>query len=170
MYTDEKHHKQYVTAQQHEFEMSIYANGPYDLADTRVYLRKEHAWMLRSVKLHFFFSNFWNSTVQGREKKPEQGGDQAAAKSMASNLFSTVDTGDSHSKVVPSKLSIPYENATLHIPMSDDLQRDLFVKADKILQSPSSVVKAPGFEGLYICHSFEEENTGILFSTFNYSN
>lgn len=54
MHTDEKHHKQYVTAQQHEFEMFMYANGPYDLADTRVYLRKErHVWMLRSVKLHF---------------------------------------------------------------------------------------------------------------------
>jgi len=37
-------------------------------------------------------------------KKTEQGGDQAAAKSMASNLLSIVDTGDSHSKVVPSKL------------------------------------------------------------------
>ena len=83
----------------------LYANGPYDLADTRVYLRKErHVWMLRSVKLPFFFNYFGNSTVQGREKKTEQGGDQAAAKSMARNLLSTVDTGDSHSKVVNSKL------------------------------------------------------------------
>jgi hypothetical protein len=56
-------------------------------------------------------SNFWKSTVQGREKKTEQGSVQAAARSKASNLFSTVDTGDSHSKDVLSKLSIPYENA-----------------------------------------------------------
>ena len=54
--------------------------------------------------------------------------------------------------------------------LSLTIYRDLFVKANKILQSPSSVVNAPGFEGLYIRHLLEEENTGILFSTFNYSN
>ena len=87
-----------------------------------------------------------------------EGSDQAVARSKASNLFSTVDTGDSHSKDVLSKLSIPYENAKLNMPVSDYLLRDLFVKADNILQSPSSVVKAPGFEGLYVRHSLKEEN------------
>ena len=47
----------------------------------------------------------------------------------------------------------------MNIPVSDYLQRDLFVKDNNILQSPSSVVKAPGLEGLYIRHSLEEENT-----------
>jgi hypothetical protein len=69
-----------------------------------------------------------------------------------------VDTGDSHSKDVLSKLSIPYENANLNMPVSDDLLRELFIKADNILQSPSSVVKAPGFEGLFVRHSPKEEN------------
>jgi hypothetical protein len=55
-------------------------------------------------------------------------------RSKNSNLCSTVDTGDGHSKVVPSKLSIPYENANLNIPVSDDLPRNLLVKTDNILQ------------------------------------
>ena len=33
--------EEYITAQQQEFEISIYANGPYDLADTHGYLRNE---------------------------------------------------------------------------------------------------------------------------------
>jgi hypothetical protein len=37
--------EEYITAQQQEFEISIYANGPYDLADTHGYLRNErHIW------------------------------------------------------------------------------------------------------------------------------
>ncbi|CAC5408697.1 unnamed protein product [Mytilus coruscus] len=37
--------EEYVTCQQQEFEMAIYANGPYDLVSTHTYLRKErHIW------------------------------------------------------------------------------------------------------------------------------
>lgn len=64
--------EEYVTAQQQEFEMSIYAKGPYDLADTGVYLRKErHVWNDMNVEERkvALFSNFWKSAVQGREKK-----------------------------------------------------------------------------------------------------
>ena len=152
--------EEYITAQQQEFEISINANGPYDLADTHGYLRNErHIWNGMNVEERkVALNNFWKSTVQGREKKTEQGSDQAAARSKASNLFSTVDTGDSHSKDVLSKLSIPYENANLNMPVSDDLLRELFIKADNILQSPSSVVKAPGFEELFVRHSLKEEN------------
>jgi hypothetical protein len=141
--------------------MSIYANGPSFLADTHVYLRKEpHVWNGMNVEQRkVALSNLRKPTVQGREKKTEQGSDQAVARSKTGNLFSTVDTGYGHSKVVPSKLSIPYENANLNIPVSDDLPRNLFVKTDNILQSWSSVVKAPCFKGLYVRHLLKEEKS-----------
>ena len=105
MHTDEKHHKQYVTAQQHEFEMSLCEWTLRSCRYSSVSKKRTTCMDVEERKVAlFFFNNFGNSTVQGREKKTEQGGDQAAAKSMARNLLSTVDTGDSHSKVVNSKL------------------------------------------------------------------
>jgi hypothetical protein len=57
--------EEYITAQQQEFEISIYANGPYDLADTRGYLRNErHIWNGMNVEERkVALSNFWKSTL-----------------------------------------------------------------------------------------------------------
>ncbi|CAG2227272.1 unnamed protein product [Mytilus edulis] len=61
--------EEYATCQQQEFEMAIYANGPYDLASTHTYLRKErHIWNgLNAEERKQVIKQFWKSNVQGRK-------------------------------------------------------------------------------------------------------
>jgi hypothetical protein len=59
----------YINCQQREFEMAIYANGPYNLAPTHSYLHKErHIWnALTADQRKQAIQNFWKTDAIGRK-------------------------------------------------------------------------------------------------------
>ncbi|CAC5363286.1 unnamed protein product [Mytilus coruscus] len=121
--------EEYVTCQQQEFEMAIYANGPYDLASTHTYLRKErHIWNgLNADERKQVIKQFWKSNVQGRK---------LLDKFLLINEHAENRSKSDHSLPKPesrpnvsSKRGISYDDYQLQIPgISEDLLKEMFEK------------------------------------------
>ncbi|CAC5360810.1 unnamed protein product [Mytilus coruscus] len=151
--------EEYVTCQQQEFEMAIYANGPYDLASTHTYLRKErHIWNgLNADERKQVIKQFWKSNVQGRKllDKFLLINEHAENRSKSDHSLPKPETRPN----VSSKRGISYDDYQLQIPgISEDLLKEMFEKAEGLLQSQDSILKTPGFEGVYVRHSQKIEN------------
>ncbi|CAC5364286.1 unnamed protein product [Mytilus coruscus] len=151
--------EEYVTCQQQEFEMAIYANGPYDLASTHTYLRKErHIWNgLNIDERKQVIKQFWKSNVQGRKllDKFLLINEHAENRSKSDHSLPKPETRPN----VSSKRGISYDDYQLQIPgISEDLLKEMFEKAEGLLQSQDSILKTPGFEGVYVRHSQKIEN------------
>lgn len=61
--------QEYVTAQQQEFEIAIYGNSPYEIADSHVYLQKSrHAWnSMTTDERRSALNTFWTSPISTTE-------------------------------------------------------------------------------------------------------
>ncbi|CAC5387951.1 MAD2 [Mytilus coruscus] len=119
--------EEYVTCQQQAFEMAIYANGPYDLASTHTYLRKErHIWNgLNAEERKQVIKQFWKSNVQGRKllDKFLLINEHAENRSKSDHTLPKPETRPN----VSSKQEISYDDYQLQIPgISEDLLKEMF--------------------------------------------
>jgi hypothetical protein len=59
--------EEYVRAQQQEFELAIYGNGPYDISKSHEHLRKNrHSWNSMTIEeRRVVLSTFWSSPLIG---------------------------------------------------------------------------------------------------------
>ncbi|CAC5423634.1 MAD2 [Mytilus coruscus] len=157
--------EEYVTCQQQEFEMAMYANGPYDLASTYTYLRKErHIWNgLNAEERKKVIKQFWKSNVQGRKllDKFLLINEHAENRSKSDHSLPKPETRPN----VSSKREISYDDYQLQIPgISEDLLKEMFEKAEGLLQSQDSILKTPGFEGVYVRHSLRQRPLNPIWS------
>ena len=143
--------EEYVTAQQQEFEIAIYGNGPYDNSESHEHLRKNrHNWNSMTVEQRRdALKSFWSSPVIA---------------SSATRL-APVREPDISEPAIPTgshrpanRLSVSADDADLAV-LSKEMLRELWIKAEELLRSSDSVVNAPGFNGMYVQHM---TNTGNI--------
>ncbi|CAC5411844.1 unnamed protein product [Mytilus coruscus] len=151
--------EEYVTCQQQEFEMAIYANGPYDLASTHTYLRKErHIWNgLNAEERKQVIKQFWKSNVQGKKllDKFLLINEHAENRSKSDRSLPKPETRPN----VSSKRGISYDDYQLQIPGISEIYSKRCLKRQKVSYNhKDSILKTPGFEGVYVRHSQKIEN------------
>ncbi|CAC5394998.1 unnamed protein product [Mytilus coruscus] len=124
--------EEYVTCQQQEFEMAIYANGPYDLASTHTYLRKErHIWKgLNAEERKQVIKQFWKSNVQGRKllDKFLLINEHAENRSKSDRSLPKPETRPN----VSSKRGISYDDYQLQIPGISEIYSKRCLKRQKV--------------------------------------
>lgn len=127
--------KQLVKTQQQEFEMSVYANGQYQLSETRAYLRKDRP--------------IWNRmTAREREECINLFWKPSSRKGLTREIESSVALSVSLKDV---------EWLNEYVPA--DIVREIWIKSEKLLTTPNALVQAPGCDGTFVRHS--PDDTGI---------
>jgi len=149
--------EEYVRAQQQEFELAIYGNGPYDISESHEHLRKNrHNWNSMTIEeRRVALKTFWSSPLIG---------------SPAPRL-APLREHDISEPAIPTrslqpvnrfekKISVSVADADLAI-LSTEMLDEIWTKAEGLLRSSDSVVNAPVFDGIYVQH-MSNANTGNI--------
>ena len=139
--------EEYVKAQQQEMEMTIYSNGPYELAQSHQYLRKDrHIWNAMSTdERRDSLQEFWSSSLVKTCKK------STVIEPKRSDIHETTVQSDS------TKLSITLDNFGVS-SVSVEMLREMWDRADSLLSRPGTIVNAPSYNALMVQHAVGEKN------------
>ena len=147
-----------VTSQQQEFEISVYGNGSYEMAESFDALReKRHMWNSMSAEeRRNALQKFWKSPlIVARPRQSSPFSPTFADKVPLQH--DTMRDESSTEKHYEKKLSMNVENCELS-GCSQDLLKDIWGKAEKLIKSPDGIVNAPGFDGVFVQH-YDEKST-----------
>ena len=155
--TNQKIEEEYVRAQQQEFEVTIYGNGPYDISESHEDLRKNcHNWNSMTIEeRRDALKTFWSSPVIGSPATrlaPLREHDISEPASPTRSLHPA--------NKFEKKLSVSVADADLAI-LSTEMLEEIWTKAEGLLRSSDSVVNAPCFDGIYVQH-MSNANTGNI--------
>ncbi|KAK3087821.1 hypothetical protein FSP39_011070 [Pinctada imbricata] len=146
-----------VRAQGQEFEISVYGNGSYELAEGYETLRKKrHIWnAMGSEERRNSLLSFWKSPLNlTRRTSPTP---THPTQEECPSLLVHHESSTEHHKV---SLSLSLENFELD-GCSSDLLKEIEENAEKLIASENGIVNAPGYDGVFVQHNAERGSSNV---------
>jgi hypothetical protein len=146
--------QEYLNAQQQEFQLTIYADGPYVLAESHNNLRQSrHVWNSASIENRRSALNaFLSAPVVGSATTKS-----ALRLANISTETTSINTEEKHGSM---KLSFDVNEIELSC-CAKEILKEIWDKATDLLKSEDSIIKAPGFDGVLVKRFSTSETSKI---------